>query len=90
MDIIPNDISKKIFLYLDTKSQYNFFLIDRNNTDNLKMYLACNSIEFIGEQLGLCNSDLYDDFFVNYIKEDTLGLLKEICMILEPKNTYLF
>lgn len=88
MDQLSDDISREIFKYLDTKSQYNFFLMDKHNSQVFKRNISHNSIKYIADELGLSKSDLHDNFFANYIREDSLTLLKEIIDILEPFKTF--
>lgn len=93
MDQLPNDISREIFKYLDTKSQYNFFLMDKNNSEILKRNISHNSIKYLANTLGISRNDLHDNFFVNFIKEDSLELLKEIIntfeLITRPKKLHI-
>ena len=83
MNEISDDLCRQIFKYLDTKSQYNFFLMNKFNSKILKRNLSHNSIKYLANEIGLSTSDLHDNFFVNLIKEDSLYILKEIINIFD-------
>lgn len=86
MNEISEDLCREIFKYLDTKSQYNFFLMNKFNSITLQRNLSHNSIKYLANEIGLSRSDLYNNFFVNYIREDSLNILKEIINIFDSSN----
>ena len=86
MESIPDDLTVRLFTYLDFKSQYNLLLINKDHEKALKRVNSHNLIWYIMKRLGVSHSDLYDNFFSNFVKDESIIALKEIISILEPKS----
>ena len=90
MNFLPKDVKIEVMLYLDKNSQYNLIKTNKINYEDLKRLFSYNIINYIGVNLGLSKSDLYNNFFENFIKLNSIDVLKEMINILEPKSDKIY
>lgn len=87
MESINSELVQYIFLYLDKKSKYNFIQVNKNLNNELKRHMYLNVPEHIFYKLGIDKSDLNDNFLIEYLREHSLELIKDIVEILEQVSS---